>query len=106
MPGIRLQVERPWARSVFWMNGLVLAEESGYTAVTLAAKLKESGVETRPFFLGMDRQPALRARGLFEGETYPVTDELARMGLYLPSGAGMTDAQQDEVIEAVRTILR
>ena len=39
VPGIRLQVERPWARSVFWMNGLILAEESGYTAVTLASKL-------------------------------------------------------------------
>ncbi len=106
VPGIRLQVERPWARSVYWMNGLVLAAESGYTAVTLASKLRELGVETRPFFLGMDRQPALRARGLFEGEAYPVTDELAGMGLYLPSGAGMSDGQQDEVIEAVRTMLR
>ena len=104
-PGMRMQAERPWARSVWWMNGLVLDGQTGYTAGTFAARLRELGVETRPFFLGMDRQPALRARGLFAGETYPVADELAAMGLYLPSGVGLTDVQQDEVIVAVRRIL-
>jgi perosamine synthetase len=105
-PGLRMQAERPWARSVWWMNGLVLDKATGYSAVSFAARLKEMGVETRPFFLGMDRQPALRARGLFGGESYPVTDELATMGLYLPSGVGLTDGQQDEVIAAVKGILK
>jgi perosamine synthetase len=105
VPGIRVQVERPWARSVWWMNGLVLEKSSGHTAVSLAAALSALGVETRPFFLGMDRQPALRARGLFEGESYPLTDELAEMGLYLPSGVGLTQEQQETVIAALRQVL-
>jgi perosamine synthetase len=105
LPGIRLQVERPWARSVWWMNGLVLDKQSGYTAASLAQALSALGVETRPFFLGMDRQPALRERGLFDGENYPVTDELAEMGLYLPSGVGLTGEQQEAVIGAVRKVL-
>jgi len=105
LPGIRLQVERPWARSVWWMNGLVLDKQSGYTAASLAQALAALGVETRPFFLGMDRQPALRERGLFYGENYPVTDELAEMGLYLPSGVGLTGEQQEAVIGAVRKVL-
>ena len=100
LPGIRLQVERPWARSVWWMNGLVLDKQSGHTAASLAQALSALGVETRPFFLGMDRQ-----RGLFDGENYPVTDELAEMGLYLPSGVGLTGEQQEAVIGAVRKVL-
>ena len=105
VPGIRLQTERPWARSVWWMNGLVLDSSSGHTASTLARSLAEAGVETRPFFLGMDRQPALRAQGWFAGESYPVSDELAEMGLYLPSGVALTDEQQRAVIAAVRQVL-
>jgi len=105
VPGIRMQAERPWARSVWWMNGLVLESESGHTAVSLAQRLAALGVETRPFFLGMDRQPALRARGLFDGEAYPVTEELADMGLYLPSGVGLTEEQQETVIAAVKQVL-
>jgi perosamine synthetase len=105
LPGIRLQVERPWARSVWWMNGLVLDKQSSRTAASLAQALTALGVETRPFFLGMDRQPALRERGLFDGEDYPVTDELAEMGLYLPSGVGLTGEQQEAVIGAVRKVL-
>jgi len=105
VPGIRMQAERPWARSVWWMNGLVLDRQTGHTAVSLAAALSALGVETRPFFLGMHRQPALRERGLFKGEAYPVTDELAEMGLYLPSGVGLTEEQQETVIEAVKQVL-
>ena len=53
----------------------------------------------------MDRQPALRTRGLFAGETYPVSEELAEMGLYLPSGVGLTGEQQEAVIDAVTQVL-
>jgi perosamine synthetase len=105
VPGIRLQPEQPWARSVWWMNGLVLDPSTSHTAETLARSLAELGIETRPFFLGMDRQPALRARGWFEGESYPVADELAEMGLYLPSGVALTEAQQSTVIAAVKQVL-
>src|SRR5207247_11188270 len=65
--GIRLQVEQPWARSVWWMYGLVLNDDAGFDATELADRLKRLGVETRPFFLGMHEQPVLRERGLFDG---------------------------------------
>ena len=105
LPGIQLQIERPWARSVGWMNGLVLNSSSGHTAASAAKALADLGVETRPFFVGMDRQPALRARGWFDGESFPVTDQLAEMGLYLPSGVALTDPQQDTVVAAVKQVL-
>jgi len=99
--GLELQVQQPWARSVYWMFGLVLSEETGLDAEQFAARLKASGVETRPFFLGMHEQPVLREQGLFAGETYPVAERIARQGLYLPSGLALNEDQIDQVSQAV-----
>jgi perosamine synthetase len=105
VPGLELQVQQPWARGVFWMYGLVLREETGLDADEFARRLKARGIETRPFFLGMHEQPALRERGLFEGESYPVAERIARQGLYLPSGLGLQEVQIDTICEAVREAL-
>jgi perosamine synthetase len=53
----------------------------------------------------MHEQPVLRDRGLFAGESYPVTERIARRGLYLPSGLTLTGEQIDQVCEAVQTVL-
>jgi perosamine synthetase len=103
--GLRLPPEEPWARSVFWMYGVVLDEARGLDAAALAERLLERGVETRPFFLGMHEQPALQRLGLFRDERYPVAERLARQGLYLPSGVALTEEQVETVCVAVREAL-
>jgi perosamine synthetase len=105
MPGIELQVQQPWARGVYWMYGLVVREETGLDAAAFAQRLKQRGIDTRPFFVGMHEQPALRERGLFDGESYPVAERIARQGLYLPSGLGLDEGQIDRVCRAVREAL-
>jgi perosamine synthetase len=103
--GLQLPVERHWARSVYWMYGIVLDEATGLLATDLADVLQQDGIETRPFFLGMHEQPVLLRRGLFAGEHYPVAERLARQGLYLPSGLALTDSQIEVVVEAVHRAL-
>lgn len=102
---LQLPVEEPWARSVYWMYGVVLSEEWGMDANGFAQRLRERGVETRPFFLGMHEQPVFQKRGLFLNERYPVAERLARQGLYLPSGLALTDEQLDHVCNAVHEVL-
>jgi perosamine synthetase len=46
-----------------------------------------------------------RRKGLFLGERYPVAERIARRGLYLPSGLGLTASQIAEVCEAVRKVV-
>jgi perosamine synthetase len=106
IPGLQLPTEREWARSVFWMFGLVLSDEVDVERDELSRRLRELGVETRPFFVGLHEQPALRQRGLFEGERYPVTDRLARRGLYLPSGLALTDEQLERVCAAIHEAMQ
>jgi perosamine synthetase len=102
---LQLPVEEPWARNVYWMYGIVLSEEAGMDASVLAERLKQRGIETRPFFLGLHEQPAFHRRGLFFGERYPVAERIARQGLYLPSGLGLTAEQIASVCEAVHEVL-
>ena len=103
---IQLPVEEPWAKQVYWMYGLVLDEAIGMDATELAQRLLQLGVQTRPFFLGMHQQPVFWDMGLFVGERYPVTERIAQQGLYLPSGLALTEAQLDEVCDAVHAVLR
>lgn len=106
LAGLTLQlpfVER-WAKSSVWMYAVVLTEEAGMDAKEFANKLMAKGVQTRPFFLGMHEQPVYHKMGLFVGERFPVTEHIARYGIYLPSGQAITNEQIDAVCEAVKVI--
>ncbi len=107
LAGLPLQTPHvaPWARTSVWMYAFVLEDSVPYDAKTLAKRLADEGVQTRPFFLGMHEQPVYRAMGLFADTSCPVTEKIARRGLYLPSGQAITDEQIDAVIAAVRKVM-
>ncbi len=98
---LQLPAEEKWAKNVYWMYGIVLDESSGMTAADFAGRLAARGIMTRPFFLGMHEQPVYLDQGLFVGEHYPVTERLARQGLYLPSGLTLTPEQVEQVCQVV-----
>ena len=102
---LQLPIEKPWARSVYWMYGVVLREETGMDANWLAQRLRERGVDTRPFFLGMHEQPVFHRQGLFLNEHYPVAERIGRQGLYLPSGLALTEEQLIQVCDVVHEVL-
>jgi perosamine synthetase len=105
IPGIQLPCEMSWARNVYWVYGIVLGDELEMNGVQLISKLHRRGIETRPFFLGMHEQPVLQNMGLFRDERYPVAERLARQGLYLPNGLGISIDQIAEVVSAVKEYL-
>jgi perosamine synthetase len=102
---LRLPIEQSGYKNVYWMYGVVLDDQVSFDAVELAKRLQQRGVQTRPLFLGMHEQPVFHARGLHLNERYPVTERLARRGLYLPSGLTLTIEQIDAVSEAVHEVL-
>jgi perosamine synthetase len=106
VPGVTLQGVRDWARVNYWMFALTVDDDVKMDAFELARRLKEKGVETRPFFMGMHEQPAFHKMGLFNGLKLPVTERLYRRGLYLPSGVAITDAQIELSARALRDVIR
>jgi len=105
LDSLQLPAQEAWARSVYWVYGLVLADDVPFDATEFARRLAALGVETRPFFLGMHEQPVFHKMGLFEGERHPVSERIARRGLYLPSGLALTEAQIEAASAAVRQVL-
>ncbi len=103
---LQLPIEQSWAKNVYWVYGIVLDDSLPFDAAEMAHRLRERGVDSRPFFLGMHEQPVFKRMGMFHNETYPVSERLARRGLYLPSGLTLTDSQFEQVVDAVKGILK
>lgn len=104
--GICLQQDQPGGENVFWMNGLAVTPGYGRSRDELVAYLKEQGIDTRLFFTGMHRQPALGKYGCDCGGAYPVSDMLADNGFYLPSGSGLSDDDIHRVCDVVAAFRR
>ncbi len=86
------------------MYGVVLDEELGFSARIFTDRLWGREVDTRPFFLPMNVQPALHEPGLFtDGEPFPVAERLGECALYLPSGLALTEEEIDYICEVVRS---
>src|SRR3989344_697076 len=111
--GLTLPIEKEWAKNVYWMYGVVLdppsheasarqGESLGMTAEDFAKKLLEAGVQTRQFFYPMHLQPVFEK---YNKGNFPVSEKLARYGLYLPSGMALKESQIKEVVEAIKKIL-
>ena len=105
IPCLQLPLEKTWAKQVYWMYGVVLNESTGMDVVAFASQLKDQGVETRPFFLGMHEQPVFQTMNLFLNERYPIAEYISRQGLYLPSGLALTELQLDKICKIIKGLL-
>jgi len=104
--GLQLPVPRTaYAENVYWVFGIVLEDSVPFDAAEAMRRLMARGIDTRPFFWPMHEQPVFRKMGLFEDESHPNSERLARRGFYLPSGLALTEAQMDRVVAAVREIM-
>lgn len=93
------------AENIYWVYSLVLDRDWPFAACEMMHRLAEKKIGTRPFFWPMHEQPVFRKMGLFANEKYPVAEQIARRGFYLPSGLGLTDEQIEYVSKAVREVL-
>lgn len=100
--GVRFMPEKDWAKSVYWMYSVELDPKIDKTAEEVMISLNRLKIGTRPFFLGMHRQPALQEIDLFNNESYPRADNAYRYGFYLPSGLTLNEEKIDTVLSALR----
>jgi perosamine synthetase len=85
-----------YAENIYWIFGLI-AESIELKNYTIE-KLTKLQIGTRPFFWCMHEQPVFQNMGLFKGEKYPIAENMARCGFYLPSGLGLSELEIKEVI--------
>lgn len=94
------------ARNIYWVYGLVIHKEADINAKQAIKELGNLGIGCRPFFCPMHLQPVLLNAGLFQGESYPVSENLFEKGFYIPSGLALKDEQIDRVANAVIEVFK
>lgn len=105
LSNIILPAEMEWAKNVYWMYGVVLKDKN-LNNEEVSKALLEYGIETRPFFLGMHQQPVFKKMGLFIDENYPIAENLAEKGFYLPSGLSLTEKEIKYISSSLKKVLK
>ena len=94
-----------WAENIYWVFGVVLGPSHEFDAIEAMRRLAERKVGTRPFFWPMHEQPVFLRMGLFQGERYPVAENIARRGFYVPSGLGLSEDDIRQAASRIREVL-
>ena len=101
IPSLTLPIEKPWAKSVYWMYAVVLNKQSTISRATLMKKFKDlRNIQTRTFFFSPPT--AFKLLRLYKKNKLPVAEYLERYGLYLPSGLGNSSSEFLSVTQALR----
>jgi perosamine synthetase len=102
--GLRLPIEKDYARNVYWMYGIVIEPEFGMTRDKLTVVLRQRGIDTRTFFCPLNIQPVYQKLNAVRATRCPEAEKLWRNGLYLPSGCALTDEQIVTICQTIREL--
>lgn len=98
VPGITLNHEAEWARSIYWMTSIRVGTESGLDRETLMAHLRDAKIDTRPVFTPISQYPFWPRRQAAQ----PTATAIGTEGINLPSGVALRRAQVERVCAEIR----
>ncbi len=102
LPGIAPMCMADWADSIYWMYTILVDETLyGLDSRALLRRLAQAQIQTRPLWQPMHRSPVMADCQAYRCD---VADRLYRQALSLPSSVGLTDEQQQKVIETIRNL--
>lgn len=103
IPGISVPVEPKGYTNVYWMYCIVVNKNLfGMDRDALRQELASRGIETRTFFVPIHFQPIYYSQ--FQHERFPVSEQLCRDGLYLPSASTLTKEKIEEITGVIRAV--
>jgi perosamine synthetase len=96
---ISLNVEKSWAKNIYWMTSIILSEKVTDTRDEFMQKLKEHNVDNRPIFYPLSGFP------MFDKANNPNAYFIGNRGINLPSGHNLTEEEVDYICGTVKLIL-
>jgi len=102
IPEIKLNPEKEWAKNVFWMVCLLNEKFNGEKRDESIKKLKEKGIDTRPFFYPCSMMPMYKKDGFVN----PVSYEIYKKGVNLPSSYNLTEEVVEWVCQEIKAVLK
>jgi len=104
LPGLDFMPEAPWGRATRWLTVLTIDPEAfGATREDVRLALEAENIESRPLWKPMHMQPVFAECEVIGGG---VAEKLFDLGLCLPSGTAMSEADIGRVAEVVYNLER
>jgi perosamine synthetase len=103
VPGVVLPPEAAWAKSVYWMYSLLFTKEFPLSRDEVSRRLKQQGIDSRPFFYPIHSMPPYQQAGAAAPQL-PNAAYLSQHGINLPSAVTLTEEDIRRVAAAIRTI--
>jgi dTDP-4-amino-4,6-dideoxygalactose transaminase len=103
LPGILFMPELDGSRSTRWLTCMVVDPvELGVTREEIRLALDGENIEARPVWKPMHAQPAFAH---FRKRGGSVADRLFELGLCLPSGSSLTDAELARIVGIIQSLV-
>ena len=100
LPGLTVPPRARWAEPSLWLYSVGIdAKLFGRGWRALVEELGAAGIQARPIWSPLHTMPMYREHPRLGGR---VAEDLFEAGLSLPCSVGLTDAQQDAVVRALR----
>jgi dTDP-4-amino-4,6-dideoxygalactose transaminase len=101
LPGVSIFPNPKWAKGSCWLAGITLPDAQA--AMALRCRLKQNGIDARPFWMPMHLQPPFL--------NSPITAQHVSANIWnrivtLPCSTGLTELEQAQVIETIQEALR
>lgn len=102
IPFIKLPQKASWAKSVYWMYSICLLPGAPISRDRLINDLKKAGVETRPFFMPIHKQPIYSK---YASKSLVNTELLSSTGINLPSSIEISEADIKSIVQKLAKLL-
>ena len=89
----------------FWLSCILLDKSVKITPLEIMEKLNQENIESRPLWKPMHMQPVFKDNDFITADTTAVNEDLFTRGLCLPSDIKMTTAEQQTVIDLIKSYL-
>ena len=103
IPGVAFMQEASWAFSTYWLSTILIDERvTGVGSRPMMMYLASKGIQARPLWQPLHLSPAHQDTGQSQ---CPISEQLHKQALCLPSSVGLTTDQQKRVVEAIHEVL-
>ena len=94
-----------YSNNIYWVFGILLRKNTKISRDNVMKKLLKLNIDTRPFFLSMNKQKIFKKLKIFKNIKMPNSENLSSNGFYLPSGLGIKDSEIKYVAKNLLKIL-
>ena len=94
-----------YSNNIYWVFGILLKKDLKISRNTIMKKLLGYNIDTRPFFLSMNKQKIFKQKKIFKNVKMPNSEYLSDNGFYVPSGLGISNKEIRYVCFTLNKIL-